>query len=165
MVKFNKTICVLLPLLFTSIFGADLPVVEIDEEKLPYELSPSNYENSSGNYGNSIGNYENSEGNYNNSPGNYNNSPSNFDNGKLGKRRLIIKDGITESFAGYYVVEKNGPTNFYSPGGTRIFYNPKKGQAVFSSENGEFCGVLAKVDGVYSLALTNKGMKLLFLSD
>ena len=143
---------------------ADLPVVEINESSLPYDLSPSNYDNSSSNYDNSIRNYDNSSSNYDNSESNYDNSSSNYDNGRNGKRRLIFKDGGSLKFAGYYVQASNGVTNFFSPSGKRMFYNPKKGRAVFGGKDGTFCGVLARVDGEFSLALTERGMRVLFLS-
>jgi len=150
--------------LASGIAFADLPVASIDESSLPYGLSPSNYDNSPSNYDNSISNYDNSPSNYDNSESNYNNSASNFDNGRSGSKRLILKDGGTPKFAGYYVFASNGVTNFFSPSGKRMFYNPKKGRAVFGGRDGSFCGVLARVDGEYSLALTERGMKVLFLS-
>lgn len=143
---------------------ADLPVAPIDESSLPYGLSPSNYDNSPSNYDNSITNYDNSPSNYDNSESNYNNSASNYDSGRSGNRPLMYEDGGSLKFAGYYVPASNGVTNFFSPSGKRMFYNPKKGRAVFGERDGSFCGVLARVDGKYSLALTERGMKILFLS-
>ncbi len=143
---------------------ADLPVVEINESSLPYNLSPSNYNNSPSNYDNSISNYDNSSSNYDNSESNYSNSASNYDNSRNGKRRLIFKDGSSLKFAGYYVQASNGVTNFFSPSGKRMFYNPKKSRAVFGGKDGTFCGVLARVDGEFSLALTERGMRVMFLS-
>ena len=127
-------------------------------------MSPSNYDNSSSNYDNSISNYDNSASNYDNSESNYSNSASNYDNGRSGKRRLIFKDGGSLKFTGYYVQASNGVTNFFSPSGKRMFYNPNKGRAVFGGKDGSFCGVLARVDGEFSLALTERGMRVLFLS-
>lgn len=143
---------------------ADLPVVEINESSLPYNLSPSNYDNTSSNYDNSISNYDNSSSNYDNSESNYSNSASNYDNGRNGSRRLILKDGGSLKFAGYYIQASNGVTNFFSPSGKRMFYNPKKGRAIFGGRDGTFCGVLARVDGEFSLALTERGMRVMFLS-
>lgn len=143
---------------------ADLPVVLIDESRLPYNLSPSNYDISPSNYDNSISNYDNSPSNYENSESNYNNSPSNYDNGRNGKRRLIYDEAGSLKFVGYYVIAENGITNFFSPSGKRMFYNPKKGPGVYGGRDGTFCGVLARVDGKFSLALTERGLRLLFLS-
>ena len=151
---------------------ADLPIALIDESSLPYNLSPSNYDNSPSNYDNSpsnydnsISNYDNSPSNYDNSESNYDNSASNYDNGRNGDRRLIYKDGGSLKFAGYYVAAKNGTTNFYSPRGKRMFYNPKKGRGIFGGKDGSFCGVLARVNGELSLALTERGAKILLLSE
>lgn len=144
---------------------ADLPIALIDESSLPYSLSPSNYENSPSNYDNSISNYDNSPNNYDNSENNYDNSASNYDNGRGGDRRLIYKDGSALKFAGYYVAAKNGITNFFSPQGKRMFYNPQKGLGIYGGKDGIFCGVLAKVDGKLSLALTERGVKILLLSE
>lgn len=143
---------------------ADLPVVQIDESSLPYNLSPSNYDNSPSSYDNSISNYDNSPSNYDNSESNYDNSASNYDNSRSGNKRLIFKDGGTLKFAGYYVAAGNGVANFFSPSGKRMFYNPKKGRAIFGGRDGMFCGVLARVDGEFSLALTERGMRVLFLA-
>lgn len=148
-----------------SAFAADLPVVMIEESGLPYDLSPSNYDNSPSNYDNSISNYDNSPSNYDNSESNYDNSASNYDNGRNGTRRLVYKDGSSLKFIGYYVLAKNGTTNFFSPRGKRMFYNPKKGLAIFGGKDGTFCGVLARIKGDFSLALTEHGAKVLMLSD
>lgn len=144
--------------------AADLPIALIDERSLPYGLSPSNYDNSPSNYDNSISNYDNSPSNYDNSESNYDNSPSNYDNSRSGDRRLIYTEGNTPKFAGYYVRAKSGVTNFFSPSGKRMFYNPKKGRGIYGGKDGSFCGVLAWVDGKFSLALTESGLKLLILS-
>ncbi|MEL3168064.1 hypothetical protein R9Q03_02190, partial [Escherichia coli] len=68
---------------------ADLPIVLVDEARLPYDYSPSNYDISPSNYDNSISNYDNSPSNYDNSESNYDNSSSNYDNSRNGNRRLI----------------------------------------------------------------------------
>ena len=156
----------LLAALLTSLWAAaaDLPIALVDESSLPYELSSSNYDNSPSNYDNSISNYDNSPSNYDNSESNYENSASNYDNGRSGDRRLVYMDGSTPQFAGYYVRTKGGVTNFFSPSGKRIFYNPKKGRGIFGGKDGSFCGVLARVGGKFSLALTDSGLKLLLLS-
>jgi hypothetical protein len=149
----------------TSALAADLPVVVVDESRLPYEFRPSNYDNSPRNYDNSLRNYDNSPRNYDNSERNYDNSASNHDNGRRGQRRLVIQERGAIKVVGYYVLATNGTTNFFSASGKRMFYNPKKGQGVFGGQDGTFCGVLARVDGVLALALTERGMKLLLLSD
>lgn len=157
---------VLLVALSTPLWAAaaDLPIALVDESSLPYDFSPSNYDNSPSNYDNSISNYDNSSSNYDNSESNYDNSASNFDNSRSGERRLIYIDGSTPKYAGYYVRAKSGVTNFFSPSGKRIFYNPKKGPGLYGGKDGSFCGVLARVDGKFSLALTESGLKLLLVS-
>ena len=148
----------------TAARAADLPVALVNEASLPYEFSPLNYDNSPSNYDNSVSNYDNSPSNYDNSESNYDNSSSNYDNGRNGKRRLVLKDGSTLKYVGYYVRAKNGVTNFFSPSGKRVFYNPKKGRALFGGQNGQFFGVLARVNGEFSIALTEEGFKVLTLA-
>ena len=166
-----KTLRIFLALMFFSLASlvsgvarADLPVALIEESRLPYDLGPSNYDNSSSNYDNSISNYDNSPSNYENSESNYNNTSSNYENSRNGKRRLVYMERGTPKFAGYYIVASNGVTNFFSPSGKRMFYNPKKGQSVFGGTDGTFCGVLGRVDSTFSLALTDRGLRLLLLS-
>jgi len=96
---------------------ADLRAIIINENSLPYNLSPSNYDNSPSNYDNSSSNYDNSASNYDNSPSNYDNSSSNYDNGRNGDRRVISDDN---TFLGYYVFGSGGIINFYSAGGERV---------------------------------------------
>lgn len=144
---------------------ADLPVAIIYQSSLPYNMSPSNYDNSPSNYNNSISNYDNSLSNYDNSESNYDNNASNYDNGPNGDRRLLYKDGGSMRFAGYYVAAANGITNFYSPRGKRMFYNPKNGLGVFGGKDGSFCGVLAHMNGELSLVLTERGAKIFFMSE
>lgn len=158
-------IVVILNMVLGAVFAADLPIAVIDESALPYALSSSNYDNSPSKYDNSISNYDNSPSNYDNSESNHDNSASNSDNGRHGTRRLIYKDGGSLTFVGYYVPAENGTTNFFSPSGKRMFYNPKKGRGVFSGDDGSFCGVLAQVGGRFSLALTDGGLKRLRLSE
>lgn len=83
---------------------ADLPIVLVDEARLPYDYSPSNYDISPSNYDNSISNYDNSPSNYDNSESNYDNSSSNYDNSRNGNRRLIYSANGSRTFAGYYVI-------------------------------------------------------------
>jgi len=136
---------------------ADLPIVLVDGARLPYDYSPSNYDNS-------ISNYDNSPSNYDNSESNYENSSSNYENSRSGDRRLIYKANGSPTFAGYYVVASNGTTNFFSPSGKRMFYTPKDGRGVYGGRDGSFCGVLAVMNNQFSLALTENGLKIMFLS-
>jgi len=159
-----KVLLVVVASLICNSALAALPVSFVHESSLPYDFSPSNYDNSPSNYDNSISNYDNSPSNYDNSESNYDNIASNYDNRRNGDRRLIYKDGYSLKFAGYYVAAKNGTTNFFSPRGKRIFYNPKNGRGIFGGKDGTFCGVLANVNGELSLALTERGEKILFLS-
>ncbi len=144
---------------------ADLRVTQVEEATLPYDLSPSNYKNSPSNYENSISNYVNSSSNYENSESNYANSSANYQNSQNGRRRLVLKKGGSDYFVGYYAMAKNGTTNYFSERGKRIFFNPKGGDAVFCETDGEFCGVLALVNNKLSLALTQRGLKVLLLSE
>ena len=155
---------IFLCLIIEPVFAGDLPIVSIDQNRLPYEFSASNYDNSSSNYNNSVSNYDNSSSNYNNSESNYDNSSSNYNNGRNGSHRLILKDGGALKFAGYFVTARSGVTNFFSPSGKRMFYNPKNGHAVFNGESGDFCGVLARFGNDYSLGLTDEGFKILMLT-
>lgn len=152
-------------LLISHAAWADLPVALVNENRLPYNFSPSNYDNSASNYDNSISNYDNSASNYDNSESNYDNSASNNDNSRSGERRLIFQENGVTNFAGYYLSAGNGTTNFFSPRGKRIFYNPKKGRGIFSGKDGMFCGVLANIGGKMSLALTEQGAKILYLTE
>ncbi|EDT2503882.1 hypothetical protein G5J09_003593, partial [Salmonella enterica subsp. enterica serovar Worthington] len=68
---------------------ADLPIVLVDEARLPYDYSPSNYDISPSNYDNSISNYDNS-------PSNYDNSESNGTVAKLAMRQpFVLFKGLT----------------------------------------------------------------------
>lgn len=145
--------------------SADMLVAYLEEARLPYSFSPSSYDNSPSNYDNSTSNYDNSSSNYDNSESNYENSASNYENGRSGKRRLVLKENGSHVFAGYYVLSPSGVVNFFSPGGQRMFYAPKQGTAVFSSRNGSFCGVVARIEGVSRLVLTERGMRVLERSD
>ena len=143
---------------------ADLPILVVEQSQLPYGFSPSNYDNSESNYDNSISNYDNSGSNYDNSESNYDNSSSNYDNSPSGTHRLIYSVAGTPRYAGYYVTSSEGVTNFFSPTGARMFYNPKSGSGVFSARDGSFCGVLAESQGRLSLVLTDHGVKVMLLS-
>lgn len=146
--------------MFFRIASADVEVSFIDETKLPYEHSPRNYNNSPRNYDNSIRNYDNSSSNYDNSPKNYDNSSANYDNSRNGNHRIIYD----RKFFGYYTISSSGVINFYSPSGKRMFYNPKKSNAIFDAEQGEFSGVLGNVGGTMNLVLTKYGVKVLYLN-
>ncbi|MCD0280288.1 hypothetical protein JWH04_15350 [Xanthomonas melonis] len=144
---------------------ADLPIVLVDEARLPYDYSPSNYDISPSNYDNSISNYDNSPSNYDNSESNYDNGSSNYDNSRNGNRRLIYSVNGSRTFAGYYVIASNGTTNFFSTSGKRMFYTPKGGRGVYGGKDGTFCGALAVIDGQFSLAMTDNGLKIMYLSN
>lgn len=136
----------------------------VSESSLNYELSPSNYDNSPSNYDNSISNYDNSPSNYDNSESNYDKSSSNYSNGASGERRLLLEKDAGMCRVGYYVRADNGVINFFSTDGKRLLYNPKEGIGIFHGENGDFCGVLAMVQGDYVLALTDAGRKILLFA-
>lgn len=116
---------------------ADLPIVLVDEARLPYDYSPSNYDI----------------------------SPSNYDNSRNGNRRLIYSANGSRTFAGYYVIANNGTTNFFSTSGKRMFYTPKGGRGVYGGKDGSFCGALVVINGQFSLALTDNGLKIMYLSN
>ena len=150
----NPSSIVLASFLSVSMAGslwADIRAIVINENSLPYDLSPSNYDNSPSNYDNSSTNYDNSVSNYDNSPSNYDNSPSNYDNGIHGDRRVISEDN---TFLGYYVFGSDGIINFYSASGERVGYIPGGGhtQSIFS-ENG-WCGTMGQQQGRTVLGLT-----------
>ncbi|EPE3791142.1 hypothetical protein ACSIDS_002292, partial [Shigella flexneri] len=130
---------------------ADLPIVLVDEARLPYDYSPSNYDISPSNYDNSESNYDNSS--------------SNYDNSRNGNRRLIYSANGSRTFAGYYVIANNGTTNFFSTSGKRMFYTPKGGRGVYGGKDGSFCGALVVINGQFSLALTDNGLKIMYLSN
>jgi hypothetical protein len=46
-----------------------------------------------------------------------------------------------------------------------MFYNPKKERGIFGGKDGGFCGVLAQIKGDLSLALTERGARILLLSE
>lgn len=144
---------------------ADILVTNIVENLLPYSVSPQNYDLSSSNYKNSVSNYENSPSNYNNSNANYDNSPSNYENSINGKRSILVEEKGRLCHQGYYVLNKDGVTNFYSSKGERLFYSPKDSVGIYHGEKGFFCGVLAKFNGKVRLALTEKGQKVLLLAE
>ena len=163
-----RKVSIILVLIMLSIVGSnvygDLLIVTIKESELPFDLSPSNYDNSPSNYDNSVSNYDNSPSNYDNSPTNYENSSSNYKNGKNGDRRLLVEEGSSHFFVGYYVMNDNGVTNYFSVAGKRLFYTPAKASGVFHGGKGFFCGVLAKprFKNELRLMLTEQGQKVLF---
>ncbi|EFO2446133.1 hypothetical protein ACND9F_005090, partial [Escherichia coli] len=109
--------------------------------------------------------YDNSPSNYDNSESNYDNSSSNYDNSRNGNRRLIYSANGSRTFAGYYVIANNGTTNFFSTSGKRMFYTPKGGRGVYGGKDGSFCGALVVINGQFSLALTDNGLKIMYLSN
>jgi hypothetical protein len=144
---------------------AHAKVRPIEESALPFELSPYEFDNSPSNFDNSLSNFDNSSANFENTSSNLENSPSNFENSPSGDRRLLIEDDGKTTYAGYYVFNKDGVVNFFSPSGARMFYNPSESQAVFDAEEGEFCGAFVTVKGELTLVLTRRGQKLLLLSE
>ena len=58
----------------------------------------------------------------------------------------------------------SGVTNFFSPSGERMFYNPQEGIGIFQSSSGAFSGVLVPIKNEYQLFLTETGQKTLFMS-
>lgn len=138
------------------VFG-DLKVQVAKESELPFSISPQNPVNSPSNSNNSVNNSSNSASNPINSSSNPENSPSKTENGMTGNRRLLFeKDGI-HYFIGYFVLRENGLLNIFSPYGKRMFFMPSGSAAFFGSENGEFCGALATVNGKTVMILTEKG--------
>ena len=145
---FGVIFCALVP----TTSWADLRMVVIDEDQLPYELGPSRYENSPTNYDNSPTNYDNSATNYDNSPTNYDNSASNYDNGESSGRTLR---GDRGERLGYYVLSEEGVINFYtgSPA-RRVAFLPSDGHTQSAFSEGGWCGVLGNIDGETVLALS-----------
>ena len=155
---------VTLMVFFTSPAIADIIVNIVDESSLPYNLSPNKYDNSPNKYDNSPNKYDNSSNKYDNSSNKYDNSPSKYSNTASGDKRLLLKSDGKLTFVGYYT--RNGSiTNFFSPKGTRLFYNPPGTDSVFEAEGGEFSGVFVMSDGSYVLGLTKNGLKSLLLAD
>jgi hypothetical protein len=75
----------------------------------------------------------------------------------------VLEEAGTLKFAGYYTMTSDGVTNFYSPRGKRMFYNPKSGRGLYGGKDGQFCGVLGRIDGKMTLGLTERGSKILLL--
>ncbi len=144
-----------------GLVSADLKVQVAKESELPVSISPQNPINSPSNSNNAMDNPSNSASNPVNSPSNPENSPSKTENGMDGNRRMLFeKDGV-HYFVGYFVLAENNLLNFFSPYGKRVFYNPSGSAALFGSDNGEFCGALATVDGKTVVILTEKGQSAL----
>jgi|GEM_PF-1951290 len=136
---------------------ADLKVQVAKESELPFKLSPQNPVNSPGDPNNSINTPGNSASNPDNSLSNPENSPSKTENGMAGNRRLLFEKDGAFYFIGYFVLNENRLINFFSPYGDRIFFAPSGSDALFGSENGEFCGALATANNKTVLMLTEKG--------
>jgi hypothetical protein len=147
-----KNFIIFLSLICVSIAHAQMQVIVIDENSLPYDLSPSKYENSASNYDNSSSKYDNSESKYDNSPSKYDNSRSNYENSN-GKNRLITSDG---SWAGYTVYADDGLLNIFNSSGSRFGYVPGGGhtQSIFRSLRSQWCGTLGVISGKPVVALT-----------
>ncbi len=146
-----------------SVF-ADLKVIIAKEWELPFELSPSKFSNSPSKFSNSVSKFSNSPSKFSNSPSKFDNSPSKFDNGKSGNRRLLLGQGGSYFYIGYYVWGDDGLINVFSSEGKRLFYSPSETDALFGGEDGEFCGTLATFRGEKVLVLTEKG-QLAFMKE
>jgi len=146
----------------TSPSWADIAAIVIDEDSLPYDLSPSKYDNSPSKYDNSPSKYDNSVSKYDNSPSKYENSPSKYSNTSSGNQRIISED---RTFLGYYVFGDSGIINFYSSSGERVGYLPSGGhtQSVFG-ENG-WCGTMGQQQGKAVLGLTQSCFYQFLLSN
>lgn len=155
--------CLILALLLAApgLVSADLKVQVAKESELPFSISPQNPINSPSNSNNAINNPGNSASNPINSPSNPENSPSKTENGMTGNRRLLFeKDGV-HYFVGYFVLTENNLLNFFSPYGKRMFFTPSGSAALFGSDDGEFCGALATVNGKTVMILTENGQSAL----
>ena len=153
------TIFVLIVLLIAAPISAfaNLKVIIARESDLPFELSPSKFSNSPSKFSNSISKFSNSPSKFSNSPSKFDNSPSKFDNGSSGNRRLLLEQGGSYFYIGYYVWGDEGLINFFSSKGKRLFYSPPETDALFNGEDGEFCGTLATLKNEKVLVLTEKG--------
>ena len=160
------TIFVLIVLLIAAPVSAfaDLKVIIARESDLPFELSPSKFSNSPSKFSNSISKFSNSPSKFSNLPSKFNNSPSKFDNGRSGNRRLLLEQGGSYFYIGYYVWGDEGLINFFSSKGKRLFYSPSETDALFGGEDGEFCGTLATLREQKVLVLTEKG-QLAFMKE
>lgn len=136
---------------------ADLLVVAVEQGSLPASLSLHSLKNSPHSLDNSVHSLSNSVHSLDNSPHSLDNSRHSRDNGKSGSRRLLAKQDGDYNYVGYYVAADSGVTNFYSVEGERLFYSPSGTEAVFSSEEGDFSGGLASLDGETVLALVETG--------
>ena len=132
--------------------SAEIMVIQVNPNSLPYELSPSNYNNAPLNYDNSFLNYDNSVTNYDNSPSNYDNSPSNYEN-SFGINRLYNQERV---IVGYAVYSSIGTLNIFSVSGRRLGYVPATNntQSIFASETSIWCGTLGILNGSTVIALS-----------
>ena len=160
------TIFVLIILLIAASVSAfaDLKVIIARESDLPFELSPSKFSNSPSKFSNSISKFSNSTSKFSNSSSKFNNSPSKFDNGRSGNRRLLLEQGGSYFYIGYYVWGDEGLINFFYSKGKRLFYSPSETDALFGGEDGKFCGTLATFRDQNVLVLTEKG-QLAFMKE
>ncbi len=137
---------------------------ELQELELSFSLSTTNFANDPSNLRNDPSNLRNSLSNFSNSPSNFKNSPSEYPNGKSGNRRLLLEQGKSYLYVGYYAPGEEGLINIFSSKGKRLFYSPSRA-ALFGSEDGEFCGTLTTTfDGENVLVLTEKG-QLAFMQE
>lgn len=142
----------LLCLVIATSASADIRVIVVSVDDVPYSLGPNSYMNSPSRYNNTFNRYDNSETRYSNSQTRYENSPSKYENGPSGTRRLISPSG---AFFGYYVMSEDGVLNLYSES-RRVAYMPADGdtQSVFQSNAEAWCGTLGELDGELILAMT-----------
>jgi hypothetical protein len=143
---------------------ADLKIIVADESDLPFALSPLRFSNSPSKFSNSVSKFSNSPSKFSNSPSKFDNNPSNIDNSQSGNRRLLLEKKGSFFYIGYYVWGDDGLINFFSSNGKRLFYSPSETDALFCSEDGEFCGTLAVLKDEKVLVLTEKG-QLAFMQE
>ena len=138
--------------IYQSIGNAQMQVIVIDENSLPYDLNSSKYENSNSKYENSNSKYENSESKYENSPSKYENSSSKYENSN-GKNRLLTSEG---TWAGYAVYTDYGLLNIFNSSGVRFGYVPAGGhtQSIILSSQSQCCGTLGVISGKPVVGLT-----------
>ena len=157
--KFGYSTLVILffALAFSCPVRADLVIVLANESDLPFSLSPSDFSNSPNKFSNSISKFSNSTSKFSNSSAKFENSPSKSENGKNGERRILRESDGSYYYLGYYVRNDEGLINYFSSDGERLFYTPPETGALFSSDNGEFCGTLAILKDELVIVLTEKG--------
>ncbi len=158
-----RTWLVLMLLLPAPLAWSDMVVREV-RGGLSYQYSPGNPINSPYEERNSIRNPHNSPARPENQSSFSDNRPDNPLNGPNGDRRLLLPKGAANQYVGYHYQQEKGrsPVNIFSPTGERLFYKPRRRQAVFHGTRGFFCGVIrTSPDGRLVLYLTRRGMQVL----